>query len=115
MLMSVTSYSPSGLRDWLIQRVTAVLLATYAIIIVGFLIQHPQLTFEQWQGFFSQSWLQIYTIISLLCLLMHSWIGLWTVSTDYIKKSCIRLIFQLFVIFALLACLLAGIMIVWGS
>lgn len=115
MLMYVTSLNPSGLRDWFIQRVSAVLIGVYALIILGFLATHPQLTFVQWQRFFMHPWLQIYTLFVLFSILMHTWIGMWTVSTDYMTKPCVRITFQLFLIFALLACLFAGIMIVWGS
>lgn len=115
MLIYVTSLNASGLRDWLTQRVTAILLAIYTIILVSFLLTHKPLHFNEWHTFLSQTWLQIYTIFVLFSFLFHAWIGMWIVSTDYIKKACIRLGFQLFIIFSLLACFIVGIAIVWGS
>ncbi len=115
MLRYITSLSASGLRDWFIQRVTAVLLAAYTLLIFGFLLTHHPLHYTQWQGLFTLSWMRVFTVFTVFSLLFHAWIGLWIVSTDYIKKPCIRMGFQLFVIFALLACLLASILIVWGS
>ncbi len=93
MLIYVTSLSASGLRDWLIQRVTAVLLGLYGVLITFFLSTHTPLTYIQWHTFFSQTWMQIFTVFILLSLLFHAWIGLWIVSPDFIKKSCVRLNF----------------------
>ena len=115
MLIDITSLSASGLRDWFTQRVTAVLLAAYTGLILGFLFTHHPLSYDQWHGFFSQAWVRIFTVFIVFSLLFHAWIGMWIVSTDYLKKAWIRISFQLFIIFALLACMLAGILIVWGS
>lgn len=114
MLIYVTSLSASGLRDWLTQRITAVLLTVYTFTLLGFLLTHHPLTYHDWSLFFSQTWVKIFTLFVLFSVLFHAWIGMWIISTDYIKKSCIRLAFQLFIIFALLASLTAGIMIIWG-
>ena len=48
MVASVTSFGRSGLYDWMIQRVTAVVLAAYTVFILGYLVLNPDLTYMQW-------------------------------------------------------------------
>lgn len=115
MVTNVTSLTGNGLKDWLIQRVTAVYFAVYSIFLFGFLIAHPDLNFEQWQLLFTNIIFQIATAIGLLALSLHAWIGIWTVTTDYMKCTAIRLSVQLIVVLWLLSQFIWGLMIVWGQ
>ena len=114
MLIYLTNLNASGLRDWITQRVSAVLLAIYSFILASFLFTHHPLNYHQWHSFFMQPWMQIFTLFILFSLLFHAWIGLWIIGTDYIKPVCIRFFFQFFVIFTLLTCLIVACMIIWG-
>lgn len=115
MLLDVTSFTASGLRDWLIQRVSAIILALYTLFIMGFLLIHPHLTYDQWHALFQYNFMRIISVIVLFSLISHAWIGMWTVSTDYIKLACIRVSLQILGILALLACFIWGIKILWGA
>ncbi len=115
MVNNVTSLTGNGLKDWLIQRVTAVYFAVYAIFLFGFLFLHPGLNFEQWHALFANPVFQIATAIGLFALTLHAWIGIWTVTTDYINCTAIRLSIQLLVVLWLLSQFIWGLMIVWGQ
>lgn len=115
MVTNVTSLTGNGLKDWLIQRVTAIYLAVYAIFIFYFLFTHSSLTYLQWSSIFHNPWLKIATLIALFALSLHAWIGIWTVTTDYIKCTAARLTTQMFVLLWLLAQFLWCLMIVWGQ
>ena len=115
MVTNVTSLTGNGLKDWLIQRVTAVYFAAYTLFVLGFLLMHPQLIYSQWQALFHATWFQIATMLALLTLTLHAWIGIWTVTTDYIKCTIIRLSVQMLVVLFLLGQFLWGLMIVWGQ
>ncbi len=115
MVTDVTSLTGNGLKDWLIQRVTALYFAVYSLFLLGFVLLHPQLNYSEWQGLFHEMWFQIASIVALLTLSLHAWIGVWTVSTDYIKCTAIRLPLQLLVALLLLGQFLWGLMIVWGQ
>ncbi|WP_298626450.1 succinate dehydrogenase, hydrophobic membrane anchor protein [uncultured Legionella sp.] len=115
MVTNVTSLTGNGLKDWLIQRVTAVYFAVYSIFLLGFLIVHPDLNFEQWQLLFTNPIFQIATAVGLLALTLHAWIGIWTVTTDYMKCTALRLSVQLIVALWLLSQFIWGLMIVWGQ
>lgn len=114
MVTSVTSLGKSGVSDWLMQRLSAVVLAAYTVFIVGYLLLNPDLTYTQWSEFFSGTCVRIFTLLSLIALGAHAWVGLWTVSTDYIKPTGLRLLFQSAVVISIFVYVVWGIQIVWG-
>ncbi|NQY85123.1 MAG: succinate dehydrogenase, hydrophobic membrane anchor protein, partial [Alcanivorax sp.] len=59
MVTSVTSLGRNGLYDWLIQRVSAVVIAVYVIGMLGFLIAQPDLDYGTWSAFMGSVPMQI--------------------------------------------------------
>lgn len=114
MVGNATSLSRSGLRDWLIQRLSAVILGAYTLFLVVFLFMHCPLQYENWHNLFDSTLMRIFTFLALLSLVYHTWIGLWTVFTDYIKCSRLRFSLQVLVVVVLLGYMVWGIDIVWG-
>jgi succinate dehydrogenase / fumarate reductase membrane anchor subunit len=114
MVDNILSLSNRGLRDWLIQRVTAVILAVYFLFMMGFLIFHPQLQFDEWQMLFSYNITKILSFLTLLCIVLHAWIGMWTVFTDYITSISIRLCLQVLAVILYFCCLAWGLTVLWG-
>jgi succinate dehydrogenase / fumarate reductase membrane anchor subunit len=114
MVHNVTSLTGNGLRDWLIQRISAVVLTFYTLFLFGFVLFHPHLDLESWRALFSSIWMKLFTLIAVLNLILHSWIGIWTVTTDYLKNFSIRLMTQSVVFFALLIYFFYTIVILWG-
>lgn len=114
MVTNVTSLTGNGLKDWLIQRVTAVYFAMYTLFILGFLVLHPALNYEQLHTLFTHPAIQVATATALLALTLHAWIGIWTVTTDYMKCTVLRLSVQMLVLLWLLSQLIWGLMILWG-
>jgi succinate dehydrogenase / fumarate reductase, membrane anchor subunit len=114
MVENVTSLTGNGLRDWLIQRLTAIVLAAYALFLLAYIIICAPLTFDHWHGLFSHGLMRVFTVLALLSVFYHSWIGLWTIFTDYIKCPYLRLTLQTLVVVVLLGYLVWGIDIVWG-
>lgn len=114
MVTNVTSLTGNGLKDWLLQRVTAVYLAVYTVFFLCFLLCHPDLNYHEWTALFQSVWFQMASLIGLLAFLIHAWIGIWTVTTDYIHCKVIRLSVQGLVALFLLAQLIWGFMMFWG-
>ena len=73
-----------GVLDWVIQRTSAVLLAIYTIGLIGFFISHPNLEFEAWRSLFSSQLVRVFSLVTLLFLCGHMWVGMWTIITDYL-------------------------------
>ncbi len=114
MVASTTSLGRSGLHDWVIQRITAVVLAVYVVYLSAFVFSADSLTFAAWQGLFGQTWFKIFSLISIAALSFHAWIGMWVISTDYIKPTGIRLVFQALLILSCFAFIIWGAQILWS-
>jgi succinate dehydrogenase / fumarate reductase membrane anchor subunit len=114
MVTNVTSLTQNGLRDWLIQRVTAYILGFYVIFLLLYLLCHPQMNYSVWQHLYANPWMRIFSFLALLSMVFHSWVGIWTVLTDYIKPNFIRLLLEVLLVLALFAYLAWGIEILWS-
>lgn len=114
MVKAATSLGRSGLQDWIIQRITAVILAVYVAFLFGYFMVNSNFDFWTWRIFLMFPLMQFATLLALLSLIAHAWIGIWTVITDYLKPVGIRLFVQSLVVVALLVYLIWGIQIIWG-
>lgn len=114
MVVNVMALNRNGFRDWLVQRVSAVLLAAYALFMLGYFLCHRDLEFGQWQALFAHPFMRIFTFATLVAIVLHAWIGMWMVYTDYIKPTWIRFIVQTLTIVLFLFYLGWGFEILWG-
>lgn len=114
MVKSVLGVNHQGLREWVIQRISAIVLAAYFLGLFGYFICHSDLTFPEWHYLFSRTWMKVFTMLTLTGLLFHAWIGMWTIFTDYIKPYVLRAIVDAFVILSLAACFYWGLLILWS-
>ena len=114
-MVSITSLTGNGLKDWLIQRISAVYLLVYVIFLLGFLSMHMPLDYTQWSELFQCQVFKIATILALSMILVHAWIGIWTVTTDYVRCTVIRVTVQVLVALFLSSQFVWGLMIVWGQ
>lgn len=114
MVTNITSLGRSGLYDWVIQRVSAVVIALYVIIMLGYLMTTSDLTYDQWVGFMGSPGMKILNVVALLGIIAHAWVGLWTISTDYIKPFVIRCAFQVGTGLLALVYLVWAVNIFWG-
>ena len=115
MVTSITSLTGNGLKDWLIQRISAVYLAIYLIGLLAYIGFHQPITFNVWQTLFQTPVIQILTGLAIFMFVLHAWIGIWTVTTDYIHSTVVRLSVQVLVALFLGTQLIWGFMIVWGQ
>ena len=115
MVASITNLGRSGLYDWVIQRLTAVILAVYTLFLLGFVIAHPDLQYSDWQQLFACTAMKIASLLALISICAHGWVGMWTIATDYITGSTgLRFIFQLVCVAFLFTYLVWGIDILWS-
>lgn len=114
MVKVASTFGRSGTHDYVLLRASAVILATYLLFLVSFLVATPNLTFEVWTGLFGNIWMKVYTLLALTGLLVHGWIGIWQVLTDYVKNSLGRGVLQFIVSVALIVYWLVGLFVLWG-
>jgi succinate dehydrogenase / fumarate reductase membrane anchor subunit len=103
-----------GVRDWLLQRLTAVVMAGYTIFVIFAMLLHRPLNYPAWKSVFSEMWFQVGTMLFVASLLYHAWVGMRDILMDYIKPTGIRLTLQFGVAFVLLFYLVWTAAILWG-
>ncbi|MCO4094962.1 MAG: succinate dehydrogenase, hydrophobic membrane anchor protein [Acidovorax sp.] len=103
-----------GLRDWLSQRVTAVLMAVFTVLVLAqlLLVKGP-IGYDAWAGIFSSQWMKVITFSVIVALAWHVWVGVRDIFMDYIKPVGVRLALQVFTIVWLVACAGWGIQVLW--
>jgi succinate dehydrogenase / fumarate reductase membrane anchor subunit len=103
-----------GLRDWLVQRVTAVVMALYSVLMLFIvLFQRPE-HYGAWKALFSQQWMRLASLLFLLSVFWHAWIGVRDILMDYVHATGVRLVLQVGVILLLVAYALWSIQILWS-
>ncbi|AOZ51769.1 succinate dehydrogenase, hydrophobic membrane anchor protein [Chromobacterium vaccinii] len=102
-----------GLRDWIMQRVTAVVMVLYTVALALFMLALPS-GYEGWKSLFSHAWVQLFTQVTLLALFLHVWVGIRDVWMDYVKPVGIRLALHVFTIVWLVSCFIYSVKVVWG-
>ena len=103
-----------GMRDWLSQRVTAVLMALFTVIVLAqVLLTRGPIGYDKWAGVFASQWMKVLTFSVIAALLWHVWVGMRDVLMDYIKPIWLRLSLQVFVIVWLVGCAGWAVQVLW--
>lgn len=119
---NVTSFGRSGLSDWLLQRVSAVVMTIYLVFIVGYVLSVGELNYSDWTELHQCFWVRLLSLFAVLSLAAHAWIGMWAVFTDYVtvrllgpRATPIRVFLQLAMIAVTLTYVVWAIAILWGT
>jgi succinate dehydrogenase / fumarate reductase membrane anchor subunit len=114
MVERIVTGAHYGLRSWLVQRVSAVVMALYALAIAGWLVLHPDPDYNAWTGLFSSNVVRSLTLLTLLALFSHAWVGMRNIVMDYVKAAALRLVIHVLVILALMLYAIWSVQILWG-
>ena len=71
---------------WYTQRYSAILLLCYVIYLANFIYFQNDITFFSWSNFFLSFQMRLFTSLTFVVLVIHAFIGLWTVGTDYLTE-----------------------------
>lgn len=122
MVTSVTSLGRNGLYDWLIQRVSAVIIGVYLIGMIGYLMIAGDLGYSTWKACMGSMVMQIINTLMVFAVAAHTWVGLWSVTTDYLTRltfgnaaTAVRLVAQMAIALSLIVYLIWGLVIIWGG
>ncbi|AOV96255.1 succinate dehydrogenase, hydrophobic membrane anchor protein [Edwardsiella hoshinae] len=114
MVSNASALGRNGVQDWLLLRASAIIMTLYVIYLLAFIAVAGPLNYGLWLDFFSSRLTQVFTLLTLLCVLVHAWIGMWQVLTDYVKPLALRLLLQLAIVVVLVVYLGYGTLVVWG-
>jgi succinate dehydrogenase / fumarate reductase, membrane anchor subunit len=102
-----------GLRDWLAQRISAVLMAVYTLLLGVVLLKNTPLTYAAWKDLFAQGWMRVATLLFAASLAWHAWVGVRDILMDYVQPDGLRLTLQVLVLLVLASYVGWAIQILW--
>ena len=103
-----------GWRGWLAQRITAAIMLLYTLFFLAVLVSLPAIDFEHWKALWSLSVMRFATMIFVLAITYHAWVGVRNIFMDYVKDTGVRLILYVLVIVALVIYAGWAAQILWG-
>lgn len=114
MLIQLLTNKYPGMRLWLSQRLTAVVMAIYIVLLlVAVLIIQPT-DYAAWHALVSPIWFRLATLLFFMCLFMHAWLGVADVLKDYVFNRALRAYLQMAVDVALMLYLFWITYILWN-
>jgi succinate dehydrogenase / fumarate reductase membrane anchor subunit len=81
----------SGLRAWLVQRVSAVYLLCFILFLVA-RTASSSWSYASWHDFALAPGMQVGLLLFFAALLVHAWVGLRDVILDYVGPPVVRAI-----------------------
>jgi len=121
VVTNVTSLTRSGLSDYLVQRVSAIVLLAYTLCVVGYFVVTPAVDHAALVDYFGAPAMQLFSTFAVLATAAHAWIGMWTVGTDYIRPHYFgahatgwRLLYQAVVLLVLFVYVAWALQIFWA-
>jgi succinate dehydrogenase / fumarate reductase, membrane anchor subunit len=102
-----------GFRDWLSQRLTAVLMALFTLALIVQVLFGAKLGYLRWSQIFSSQWMKVLTFVTIVSLAYHAWVGMRDVWMDYVKPVGVRLGLYVATIAWLVGCCGWAVQVLW--
>ncbi|MDD5248518.1 MAG: succinate dehydrogenase, hydrophobic membrane anchor protein [Rhodocyclaceae bacterium] len=101
-----------GLKDWLVQRVTAVVMALYTLLMI---VAVPTAAggYDGWRALMSHGLIRFASFVFIVCLCYHAWVGVRDIWMDYVKPTAVRLILHALTLLALVGYAGWATQIIW--
>jgi succinate dehydrogenase / fumarate reductase membrane anchor subunit len=102
-----------GVGNFLLQRLTAVVITVFTLFLLLRLLFGGPLGYDGWAGMFASLPMKIVTLVTLVALYYHAWIGVRDIWMDYIKPTWVRLTLQTLTVLWLVVCTVWSVQILW--
>lgn len=108
-----------GTLDFLVQRITAIIMAIYSVVLFLGIVFSSDMNFDNWRGLFTFTCLgipagQLLATLAFISLAWHAWIGVRDIWMDYVKPAGIRLLLQVLTVLWLVASVVYFAKILWS-
>jgi succinate dehydrogenase membrane anchor subunit len=103
-----------GLTDWLIQRLSAVIMAIYTMLLLGIALWNGGIDHALWTDLFAHGAFKLASFLFMVALLYHAWIGVRDILMDYIKPAGVRLLLESVTVVVLVGYLGWTLQLLWG-
>ncbi|SDV47684.1 succinate dehydrogenase, hydrophobic membrane anchor protein [Chitinasiproducens palmae] len=102
-----------GWREWVVQRVTAVVMVVFTLVLLGWFFAAQNFSYVGWASIFAHQWMKLLTFVTLLSLFYHAWVGVRDIWMDYVKVAGLRLALHVATILWLVAAAGYAAQILW--
>jgi succinate dehydrogenase / fumarate reductase, membrane anchor subunit len=113
MVNRVVTGAHYGLRDWLVQRITAVIMVLYTLFLILLFGFRRHLDYAAWHALFASPLVKVATLLFVASVCMHVWVGVRDIYMDYVKPLGIRLALQAATVLVLAAYAGWALVILW--
>jgi succinate dehydrogenase / fumarate reductase, membrane anchor subunit len=90
MLIELLTKKYPGMRQWLTQRLTAVVMAFCIVCLIIYMVALQPNNYADWLAAISPWWMRLATFLFFICLCMHAWLGVRDVFKDYVFNQTLR-------------------------
>ena len=110
----LTTGAHYGGRDWIAQRVTAALIVLFTLVLLlSVLFTSGPISYDTWAGIFAPQWMKFLTLVTVVALAWHAWIGVRDIWMDYVKPTGLRLTLHVVTLAALVGYAAWAAAILW--
>ncbi len=98
------SRQASGIKAWVVQRVSAVYLGAFSLYVFAHFVAAPPSDYQTWSEWVAQPWVNLGWLLCVPMLLAHAWVGLRNILIDYVRPFPLRAALLTVGALTLLAC-----------
>lgn len=102
-----------GLKDWLAQRVTGVVMVVFTLVVAAALLQGAGGSYDSWRAFMSAGLMRFLTFVFIVSLCWHAWVGVRDIWMDYVQPAGIKLALHVLTLLALVGYAGWAAQIIW--
>lgn len=113
MVNRVVTGAHYGLGSWLAQRITAVVIALYAVVVCVMFLTGRPLSYGVLRDLFTQGWMRVATLMFAVAVVWHAWVGVRDILMDYARPEGLRLLLHVVTILLLLGYVGWTVQILW--
>jgi succinate dehydrogenase / fumarate reductase membrane anchor subunit len=102
-----------GLKDWLAQRITGVVMAVFTLVVALALTQGVAAGYESWRAFMSAGLMRFASFLFIVSLCWHAWVGVRDIWMDYVQPAGIKLALHVLTLLVLIGYAGWAVQIIW--
>lgn len=102
-----------GLKDWLAQRITGVVMIVFTLVVTVALLQGAATSYESWRAFMAAGLMRFLTFVFIVSLCWHAWVGVRDIWMDYVQPAGIKLALHVLTLLALIGYAGWAAQIIW--
>jgi succinate dehydrogenase / fumarate reductase membrane anchor subunit len=106
--------SSKFISEWWLQRISAVVITAYIVLLLGLLLVNGTPNAMQWQSLFANTGFKLATLFAILATAYHGLVGSMHVWPDYVKNRAVLAVLNAYTWLAAAAVALWSVYILFG-